>query len=237
MHAVVQGARRHPPPVRRRWLQVAEPAPANNHAGRCISGDQIRGESGETAIGPEDYGRHLRAIGQQLERLHLATFNLECTGTSYWIRLRVESTDMGNRFPLPLKNGRLQKWLRIQNQVRTSEGEDDHSSLGGPSPSIKFPRQDVERLDRIGKNQRLQTSGLTDGHSLSQLLRTLGTLVNQRNHRLLGISWRDLSICIVVETAQGKREIDVFRPDNLYDLWVRMYLKRQNRALSVSRIE
>jgi hypothetical protein len=26
--------------------------------------------------------------------------------------------------------------------------------------------------------------------------------------------------------------IDVLRPDNLYDLWVKMFLRRDNRALS-----
>jgi len=35
---------------------------------------------------------------------------------------------------------------------------------------------------------------------------------------------------VVIETPHGRKEIDVFRPDNLYDLWVRMYLKRDNRA-------
>jgi hypothetical protein len=47
----------------------------------------------------------------------------------------------------------------------------------------------------------------------------------------LGIAWQELSIGVVVETPQGRKEIEVFRPDNLYDLWVRMYLKRDNRAI------
>jgi hypothetical protein len=63
------------------------------------------------------------------------------------------------------------------------------------------------------------------------LLRTVGDLVSERGERLLGIAWQELSISVVVETSNGRKEIDVFRPDNLYDLWVRMYLKRDNRAL------
>ena len=231
VRAVVHGARRLPPPVRRRWLYVVEPAPSGDAVSLSIPRNQAQQESGETAIYPEDYGRHLRAIGQHLERRRLATFNLECTGSSYWIRLRAETTCVRNRFVSPLKYGRLQPWLQIGNQVRTPE-EDNPLPCNAPTASIKFSLQDVERFDRLGKNQRLQTSGLTNGHRLSQLLRTLGALIRQRNHRLLAISWRDLSICIVVETAQGKSEIDVFRLDNLYDLWVRMYLKRENRALS-----
>ena len=65
-----------------------------------------------------------------------------------------------------------------------------------------------------------------------QLLRTVGAVIGQRRERLLGISWQDFSISVVVETTQGQRQIDVFRPDNVYDLWVRMYLRRDNRALS-----
>ena len=57
-----------------------------------------------------------------------------------------------------------------------------------------------------------------------------GDLVDQNSERLLGIAWQDLSVGVVIEKPQGRKEIDVFRPDNLYDLWVRMYLKRDNRA-------
>jgi hypothetical protein len=212
-------------------LHVAQPAASSNGGGPRIPRNHAPQESGESAICPEDYSRHLRAIGQHLESRRLATFNLECTGSSYWIRLRVETAGVRNRFLSPLKYGRLQPWLQIGNQVRTHQQE-NLSPLSAHAASIEFSLQDVERFDRLGKNERLQTSGLTDGHRLSQLLRTLGSLISQRNHRLLAISWRDLSICIVVETTRGKREIDVFRLDNLYDLWVRMYLKRENRALS-----
>ena len=90
---------------------------------------------------------------------------------------------------------------------------------------------DIERMEYESKSRR-RKSTITDGHSLSQLLRTVGAVVGQRRERLLGISWQDFSISIVVETTQGQRQIDVFRPDNLYDLWVRMYLRRDNRALS-----
>jgi hypothetical protein len=87
-------------------------------------------------------------------------------------------------------------------------------------------------MDLAARIHREPRSGFANGHSLSQLLRTVGSLAYQRNQRLLAISWRDISICVVIETAQGKREIEVFRPDNLYDIWVRMYLRRENRALS-----
>ena len=233
VHAVLQGTGRVSSLMRRRWLRIADSLSTGGGAGSGTSTDQTGSKSQGTPIRPEDYSRHLRAIGQQLETLNFATFNLECTGTSYLIWTRADATARGDRSLSHLRYGRIQNWLRIGDRVQRSEQEDESGSPATRgTASIGYSPQDVERMDDLGKNQRFQTNGLTDGHSLSQLLRTMGALVSQRNHRLLGISWRDLSICIVVETAQGKREIDVFRPDNLYDLWVRMYLRRENRALS-----
>jgi hypothetical protein len=103
-----------------------------------------------------------------------------------------------------------------------------------PGKRFRYSLRAIEVIERAGASHRQQGTTITDGHSLSQLLRTAGALVEQRGERLLGISWQELSVSIVVQTRQGRREIDVFRPDNLYDLWVRMYLKRETRALSDS---
>jgi len=232
VHAVVQGGRRLTSPFRRRWAQAVKPLPAANTAGTDIPRNHPQGEAGERAIRAEDYGRHLRTIGQELQKIHPDTFNLECRETSYLIRLRSERWEQEHRSLSHQENDWRPKWLPTRNRIAFSERNDERASLSAPYVSMEFSRNDLDCLDGIAKNQRLHTSGFTDGHSLSQLLRTLGTLVTQRNHYLLGISWRELSICIVVETVQGKREIEVFRPDNLYDLWVRMYLRRENKHLS-----
>jgi hypothetical protein len=63
-------------------------------------------------------------------------------------------------------------------------------------------------------------------------MRSVGDLIGQKGERLLGISWQELSVSTVVETAEGRKEIDVYRPDNLYDHWVKMFLRRDNRAIS-----
>lgn len=232
IHSVVQGGRRSASAFHRKWMRTVKIEPTVNIAKPGMPRNQTRAESANRWIQPAHYSWHLRAIGQQLEKIQVATFNLECTGNSYVVWLRAEDACPEKSWPPQLLCRRLPQWLHIKNQSRISKQGDQHSSLGIPSPSIEFSLNDLEPLAKLGKNQRLQTGGFTNGHSLSQLLRTLGDWVNHRNYHLLGISWRDLSICIVVETGRGKREIDVFRPDNLYDLWVRMYLKRGNRALS-----
>jgi hypothetical protein len=186
----------------------------------------------ETRITPADYSRHLRAIGQDLEALHFSNFNLEFTGDAYLVWVKSGDSAENNKPLLRISKNRLQKLWRNRTPPR-SLGHEESFPIS-PSQNGKRLRYSVSELERIEKEQRARRrpqSGNADGHSLSQLLRTLGDFVGQRNDRLLGIAWQDLSIGVVVETPRGRKEIEVLRPDNLYDLWVRMYLKRDNRAL------
>jgi hypothetical protein len=185
----------------------------------------------ETKISPADYARHLRAIGQDLEILRFSNFNLEFTGDAYIVWVKSDDSAERDHPLLRIGKNRLQKLWRNRAPSRTAayEGSFPPSS----SQAGKRLRYSVPELDRIEREQRARrrrNSSTADGHSLSQLLRTLGDLLGQRSERLLGIAWQDLSIGVVLQTPEGRKEIEVFRPDNLYDLWVRMYLKRDRRA-------
>lgn len=190
-----------------------------------------RNEPMDTKISPADYARHLRAIGQDLEHLHLTTFNLEYVGDSYLVWVRAEEQAENTNQLFRISKNRLQKLWRNRTPPR-SLGHEEPFALPTSQTGRRL-RYSVPELDRIEREQRArrrQQSGKADGHCLSQLLRTIGDMVSQRGERLLGIAWQELSISVVIETPYGRKEIDVFRPDNLYDLWVRMYLKRDNRA-------
>jgi len=187
----------------------------------------------DTKITPSDYSRHLRAIGQDLENLHLSAFNLECTGDAYLVWVRSEEQSESNNPLFRISRNRLQKLWRNKIPPRVL-GQEEPYKLPSAETGRRL-RYSVAELDRIEREQRArrrQQSGAADGHSLSQLLRTVGDLAGRKNERLLGISWQELSVSMVVETPEGRKEIDVFRPDNLYDQWVRMYLRRDNRAFS-----
>jgi hypothetical protein len=164
--------------------------------------------------------------------LHFSHFNLEFTGDAYLVWVKSGDSAENSKPLLRISKNRLQKLWRNRTPPR-SIGHEERYPIS-PLQTGRRLRYSVQELDRIEKDQRArrrQESGNADGHSLSQLLRTLGDLVGQRSERLLGIAWQELSIGVVVETPQGKKEIEMFRPDNLYDLWVSMYLKRDNRAL------
>jgi len=187
----------------------------------------------DTKINPSDYSRHLRAIGQDLENLHLSAFNLECTGNAYLVWVRSDDQSESNNPLFRISRNRLQKLWRNKISPRVL-GQEEPYKLPSAETGRRL-RYSVAELDRIEREQRArrrQQSGMADGHSLSQLLRTIGDLAGQKNERLLGVSWQELSVSMVVETPEGRKEIDVYRPDNLYDQWVKMYLRRDNRAFS-----
>lgn len=229
MHSIIGGVRRTAPPSRRVVLRLVHNAPGAFYPG--LEGDSSRHDM-DTKITPADYSRHLRAIGQDLEALHFSNFNLEFTGDAYLVWVKSGDSAENDKPLLRISKNRLQKLWRDRTPPRIIGHEESypisHSQTG------KRLRYTVSELDRIEKERRARRrpqSSNADGHSLSQLLRTLGDFVGRQSDRLLGIAWQELSIGVVVETPHGRKEIEVFRPDNLYDLWVRMYLKRDNRAI------
>ncbi|HEY3150340.1 MAG TPA: hypothetical protein VGK65_01625 [Candidatus Binatia bacterium] len=185
----------------------------------------------DTRISPADYARHLRAIGQDLENLHLSTFNLEYTGDAYLVWIKSDDQGESNNPLFRISKNRLQKLWRNKIPPRTVGHEESFAlSASQTGKRLRYSVRELDRIEREQRARRRQQSGTADGHCLSQLLRTVGDIVGQKGERLLGIAWQELSIGVVVETPQGRKEIDVYRPDNLYDIWVRMYLRRDNRA-------
>jgi hypothetical protein len=151
------------------------------------------------------YGRDLRAVGQALEKLQLKNFTLKRAGQSYFI------------------------WARDPAQANPSSQrtfESFRKRTTPIAPTFRLDPDDLERIEHAGKVRRQKTYSVTNGHNLSHLLRTLGEHINSRGQRLLGITWREQSVSVVIETATGRRRVDELPTDYLYDLWVRMYLRR-----------
>lgn len=225
IHTILNGFKRATARLRRNQLRLASNFAVDR---RVDSGDDKTSQgaaSNNGIIPPESYSRHLRAIGQQLQQEGIDSFNLQCSENGYAVWSRANTVTWPNRAFFNFSS-RLENWWGLRNQ--------DRYQSGAPHGHARFEYSldDLVRMDLGARVHRDPTSGFANGHSLSQLLRTIGSLAHQRNHRLLAISWRDISICVVIETTQGKREIEIFRPDNLYDIWVRMYLRRENRVLS-----
>ena len=165
----------------------------------------------------------LRAIGQDLEALHVKAFDIEKQDQNYivWVRNGAFRPER----PPPRKLAR-----RLLDTIRMKvQGEPATQEENPTAPwvnQLRYTPEDIHELEQKGQARRTEPNRTPDGHSLSQLLRALGGYVNRKAFRLLAISWREDLVSIVYETTPDRRELDDFRLDSIYDLWVHMYLRR-----------
>jgi len=228
VRSIAYGARKATSTLRRSRLRLVRNTPRGFALGQ--EGDSRRIDM-ESKISPTDYARHLRVIGQELEARQFSHFNLEVTGDAYLVWLKSADRTEANNPLFRISKSRLQRlWHRKTPPQAAGHEEAPVASSPQTGNRLRYSVQELDRIEQQQRARRCQQSGSADGHSLSQLLRTIGDLVGKKRERLLGITWQDLSVGVVVETPHGRKEIDVFRPDNLYDLWVKMYLRRENRA-------
>lgn len=176
----------------------------------------------EAPAQPVNYPRDLRAIGQELEKRRFTTFNLKCSGDAYF----VWSTEM--IAPSPLSDLASTKGESGAQSCYDNADDPAMKMLLDRIVGFQFNADEVERLERQGVQNRRQERGVSNGGRLSHLLRTVGEQVYRRNQRLLAIAWQERRIGVVAETVGGRCEMNVLRSDNLYDLWVRMYLQRSH---------
>ena len=219
VRAVVRGMKNSAPSQKPRTPSRGSSRANDFHGAAALSGE-VTARTADAPAPPRNYPRDLRAIGQELEKRRFTTFNLKCSGESYFVWStenlappssydfeHSQSAVAAHRRPKNLEDPRLR--MLLDRIVGFYYGADD-----------------ISRVEREGmKNRRVQGDA-TNGRRLSHLLRTVGEQVYRRHQRLLAIAWQEGSIGVVSQTAKGRREMNVLRPDRLYDLWVKMYLRR-----------
>jgi hypothetical protein len=224
MHALLLGKKRAARPS-------SERRQANSVSVKPRTAQQKADPLSAASLPPPCYATDLRAIGQHLETLQVRAFNLECVGASYVVYPRKEAAVALEAISSPAKQNPLRSfWNRISGGNLWRSNNKMPAAESSSNTQQRYDPADITRIDCEGRARRQAGTGITDGHRLSQLLRTLGTLVSQRGQRLVAISWQDVSIGVVVETPDGQRGLDLYRHDNIYDFWVKCYLRRASRA-------
>lgn len=175
-----------------------------------------------------DYAQALRAIGQDLERQDIRAFDIERQDDDYVVWVRGVSAFRGNSGASAHSRKEPEAAARRKRKGRIAAEEDDDSMDFSTSraPRLRYTPDDLVGLDWTGKALRKNSRGMADGHSMPQLLRAVGSYVSQMKGRFQAVSWREQSVAVVYDTSVGRRELDVFRPDFIYDIWVGMYVRR-----------
>ncbi|HWH76659.1 MAG TPA: hypothetical protein VNT76_04780, partial [Candidatus Binatus sp.] len=73
---------------------------------------------------------------------------------------------------------------------------------------------------------RRDSSQTPDTYSISQLLRVVGMIVDQKLARLISLTKDDQLIIVEYLLANGQKTTMEYTLPVLYDFWVRMYKKR-----------
>jgi hypothetical protein len=174
------------------------------------------------------YAQPLRAIGQALEVLNIQDFEMEPVGEDYFVRGHMPQADkkiMGD----PIGAEKLDAiWGRVP--VRNDPGDALQRDAATLSPiELRYTAQDIERLEEEGRLHRGRSEVKADAATVSQVLRGIGSYLNQKRARLCKIT-RDVDLLVVeYESSIGSIRKEAFAPNDLYDLWVRMYMQRSTR--------
>ncbi len=167
------------------------------------------------------YAQTLRALGQALEAARCETFNLRSVGETYHIRgeqvVEVQPTPQAQHssFWQKLKGNAAQE--AAQPQLLLKEMELDYTA------------SNIEQIEREGQARRRDPHGMPDAYSPSQVLRAAGAYLDQKRAKLQELSKKNGSIKLRYETPFSATTEELTVP-YLYDMAVRMYLRRHDRG-------
>jgi hypothetical protein len=166
------------------------------------------------------FARQLRALGQALEKFSFSTFDLELRSGNYLVTGRATSKDNVN-FSFPRFVRELLRGSTARPTVRCTENRVD----------LSFSPDEIEKFDLRGKVKRQDANKMPDPYSVSQILRGAGSYLDNRNvMALVGISLSGKWVTVRYETPEGRLEQAKQDLEYFYDYWVKMYLRRSNRA-------
>jgi hypothetical protein len=166
------------------------------------------------------YARKLRALGQGLELYRFSSLDLALEDGVYVAKgtVTVSSTT-------PFSLSRLFHDLL----GRSSSGSKAKS--GSVEIQLRYSPGELEQLEREGSANRKESCLMPDPYSLSQILRGAGSFLDAREDcTLVGITRKGMWVTVRYQTAAGRLAQAKHNLQDLYDYWVKMYLRRRNRT-------
>ena len=155
------------------------------------------------------YAHTLRAIGQALETLNLRDFSVEPSGDGY----RVTGAAVAQNLGLVRSTGSALAARDRGVRVRPID--------------LNYSPGDVRRLEREGQAQRRSTGQTPEANTLPQILRVIGSVVDQKRGQLLAISKEAEIVRLEYQSFSGQIFSEDYTMPMLYDRWVRMYKRRE----------
>jgi hypothetical protein len=197
-----------------------------------LEDDNVAIVQGGVMAGMQGYAQPLRAIGQALEVLEIHDFEMEPAGNDFCVKGSVPLTANKNLLKDQCRAEELGTiWGALpsaDDQLGDKQKPCDLSPLS--RIDLRYTAQDVERLEAEGRSRRGNFPETADAPSLSQVLRCMGTYLNQKRATLCKISREIDCYAIEYKTSLGSRMKETLAHNDIYDLWVRMYVQRAERT-------
>ena len=165
------------------------------------------------------YALILRPVGQLLEALRIESFSLSVENDDLVVRDKTP----GRKQITPREKALLAEW-----QVTHTRPQDKEGALKLASGILEWRMtpDDIDRLERQGRSRRRNPNLTPDIHSVSQMLRVVGALVDHKNGRLLQLTKEDQKLTFEYELVSGKKVVEELGVPALYDLWVGIYRRQ-----------
>jgi hypothetical protein len=165
------------------------------------------------------YTTLLRPIGQMLEGLRIESFSVKPDSVGFVVRDKTR-----NRAQLTPREKAFLGELHWMHGA--SLNKEQALQLAAGVLEWHVTTVDLERFEAAGRARRHQGSGTPDSHSISQMLRVIGNILDQKRQELYCISKDADAVAVEYVTGDGKVTNDEYSLPILYDHWVRMYKRR-----------
>lgn len=170
----------------------------------------------------QSYATLLRPIGQMLEGLRIDSFAVRPDRNSFVVRDRTR-----NRAQLTPRERSFLAELHLSHAA--SMDKEDALRLAEGVFEWHVTESDVERFESEGREKRRGGEQAPDSHSVSQILRVIGTILDQKRGQLSCLSKDEQVVTLEYELPSGCTATEQYDVPTLYDFWVRMYKKRTTR--------
>jgi hypothetical protein len=165
------------------------------------------------------YAALLRPIGQMLEALRIDSFALKLDSVGFIIRDKTR-----NRAQLTPRERAFLAQLHLSHAA--SLDKKDALQLATGILEWHLTPSDIGRLEQEGRERRRATKQAPDSHSISQILRVIGSMLDQKGGRMCYVSKEEQIVTVEYALPDGKKTTEKYSVPLLYDQWVRMYKKR-----------
>jgi hypothetical protein len=166
-----------------------------------------------------NYAALLRPIGQTLEALRIDSFAVKPDSDGFIVRDKTR-----NRAQLTPRERAFLAELH-SNQAPSLHKEEALRLAAGVFEWHLTP-DDIERFETEGRERRQEPARTPDSHSVSQILRVVGSILDQKRGQLSYIVKDEQVVTVAYALPEGKIASEDYSVPMLYDRWVGMYKKR-----------